>query len=218
MTDLLVKALNEAVSKYSVDKGRRYIDDPDDAPDDVEVQEGPEGGYYFETDDGGDEEDGEEGGEDGDQGGDTTNLDEDEWDEVETEVHNAFVGFDTLSRDILEAVKDRSFDDLPDDPEQLEEFAYFAEDLAESREMFDDDPEAAEMWESIADEVWERQEEVDVDVSDPDEVRDYMEEEFGEEGAHYVDEAAHQYGSHFDEYYDDIEDVIDDFETFQEMS
>ena len=32
-------------------KGRRYVSDPDDAPDDVNVQEGQRGGYYYETDD-----------------------------------------------------------------------------------------------------------------------------------------------------------------------
>lgn len=32
-----------------VDKNRVYIDSPGDAPDDVEVQEGPEGGLYYET-------------------------------------------------------------------------------------------------------------------------------------------------------------------------
>lgn len=32
-----------------VGKGRRYISDPTDAPDDVEVQEGPQGGLYYET-------------------------------------------------------------------------------------------------------------------------------------------------------------------------
>lgn len=32
-----------------VSKGRRYIDDPSEAPDGVEVQVGPQGGYFYET-------------------------------------------------------------------------------------------------------------------------------------------------------------------------
>lgn len=43
-------------------KGRRYIDDPSDAPEDVEVEEGPQGGYYYETGDG---DGGGDGGDDG---------------------------------------------------------------------------------------------------------------------------------------------------------
>jgi hypothetical protein len=35
-----------------VDKGRVYIDSPDEAPDNVEVQEGEQGGLYYETDTG----------------------------------------------------------------------------------------------------------------------------------------------------------------------
>lgn len=32
------------------EKARRYVDDPSEAPEDVEVQEGPQGGLYYETD------------------------------------------------------------------------------------------------------------------------------------------------------------------------
>lgn len=34
----------------SIAKGRRYVDDPSEAPEGVEVQEGPQGGYFYETD------------------------------------------------------------------------------------------------------------------------------------------------------------------------
>lgn len=33
-----------------IEKGRRYVDDPSEAPEGVEVQEGPQGGYFYETD------------------------------------------------------------------------------------------------------------------------------------------------------------------------
>lgn len=36
-------------------KGRRYVEDPSDAPEDVEVEQGPQGGYYYETGSSGDE-------------------------------------------------------------------------------------------------------------------------------------------------------------------
>lgn len=42
---------------YEVEKTRVYVDDPSDAPDDVNVQQGDEGGYYYETSGG--QEDGE---------------------------------------------------------------------------------------------------------------------------------------------------------------
>lgn len=39
-----------------VAKDRRYVDDPSDAPDDVDVEQGPQGGHYYETGSSGDEE------------------------------------------------------------------------------------------------------------------------------------------------------------------
>lgn len=52
------------LSKYRV-----YIDDPSEAPDDVEVEEGPEGGLYYERESGGDSSDGSDGsGEESQQG------------------------------------------------------------------------------------------------------------------------------------------------------
>lgn len=50
----ITKAVENAVKekvKGEFEKTRRYISDPDDAPDDVEVQEGARGGYYYDTDD-----------------------------------------------------------------------------------------------------------------------------------------------------------------------
>lgn len=38
-------------------KGRRYVEDPSDAPEDVEVEQGPQGGYYYETGSSGDDPD-----------------------------------------------------------------------------------------------------------------------------------------------------------------
>lgn len=34
---------------YIAEKGRRYIDDPSEAPEDVQVEEGPKGGLYYDT-------------------------------------------------------------------------------------------------------------------------------------------------------------------------
>lgn len=48
------------------EKGRVYISDPSEAPEDAQVHEGDQGGYYYETEDGGEEgEDGDGGEEDG---------------------------------------------------------------------------------------------------------------------------------------------------------
>lgn len=52
---------NEAIRKQSR-KGRRYINDPSEAPEGVEVHQGDQGGYYYETT-GGSGEEGSEGGE-----------------------------------------------------------------------------------------------------------------------------------------------------------
>jgi len=38
-------------------KDRRYVEDPSDAPEDVEVEQGPQGGYYYETGSSGDDPD-----------------------------------------------------------------------------------------------------------------------------------------------------------------
>lgn len=51
MSDPIEKALTNALNKYT-EKTRIYVDDPDDVPDQYEVQEGSRGGYYYETDGG----------------------------------------------------------------------------------------------------------------------------------------------------------------------
>jgi hypothetical protein len=43
----------EQVVSIETEKGRVYVDDPSEAPDDVNVQEGQQGGYYYETGGGG---------------------------------------------------------------------------------------------------------------------------------------------------------------------
>lgn len=111
-----------------VQKGRRYISDPSEAPGDVEVQEGERGGYYYETEGG--EEPSAEGG------------------------------------------------------------------------------DAGGVASGAPDEV----------AADPDVALDWMTEEFGELGQEYVEEAAHQYGGHWEEFYDSPEDLIDDFETYIDLS
>lgn len=50
------EAVMESI-QTDVEKDRRYIDDPSEAPEDAEVQEGPQGGLYYETEG----EEGEEG-------------------------------------------------------------------------------------------------------------------------------------------------------------
>ncbi|AGM11636.1 hypothetical protein HCTV5_26 [Halovirus HCTV-5] len=54
----------EEVVSVETEKGRVYVDDPSQAPDDANVQQGDQGGYFYETDggssgsgDGGDSED-----------------------------------------------------------------------------------------------------------------------------------------------------------------
>lgn len=47
MSDYIRKALKDTLSK-----GRVYVDSPEDAPDDASVEEGPEGGYYYESEGG----------------------------------------------------------------------------------------------------------------------------------------------------------------------
>lgn len=37
------------IERTVISKARRYVDNPNDAPEGVEVQEGPQGGYYYET-------------------------------------------------------------------------------------------------------------------------------------------------------------------------
>lgn len=44
------RALAEFVESIGAEKGRVYISSPDEAPEDVNVQEGEQGGYYYESD------------------------------------------------------------------------------------------------------------------------------------------------------------------------
>ena len=39
----------EELWNRNLNKGRRYVSDPSEAPDDVNVQQGEQGGYYYET-------------------------------------------------------------------------------------------------------------------------------------------------------------------------
>lgn len=45
--DRLVKALREEAEE--IKKGRRYISDPSEAPENANVEQGPQGGYYYEV-------------------------------------------------------------------------------------------------------------------------------------------------------------------------
>lgn len=47
------EAVGEFILRKAHRKARRYVSDPSDAPDDADVQEGPQGGYYYETEGGG---------------------------------------------------------------------------------------------------------------------------------------------------------------------
>lgn len=55
------------VVRVETEKGRVYVDDPSEAPDDVQVQEGDQGGYFYETGQTSSDSGGRDGG--GDQGG-----------------------------------------------------------------------------------------------------------------------------------------------------
>lgn len=55
------------IVREALEKGRRYVEDPSDAPEGVQVQEGPRGGHYYEVDESGEEEpQGDNGGDDSD--------------------------------------------------------------------------------------------------------------------------------------------------------
>lgn len=53
--EYLESLIGKTGKEFGIVKGREYIDDPSEAPDDAEVQEGPRGGLYFETTGGSDE-------------------------------------------------------------------------------------------------------------------------------------------------------------------
>lgn len=71
---------NDVVS-VETEKGRVYVEDPSAAPDDVQVQEGDQGGYFYETDGSSSSADGDGGGGDdspvdggGDEGGEIDHV------------------------------------------------------------------------------------------------------------------------------------------------
>ena len=87
----LVKQREEVTEKVLDDddkltKGRRYISDPSEAPEGANVQQGPQGGYWYDTgsvEGGGDDStaDDVDGGGDGAPGG----MDEDYWNVIESD-------------------------------------------------------------------------------------------------------------------------------------
>lgn len=218
----------------SIEKGRRYISDPSEAPEGVEIHEGEQGGIWYDTAEAGedmgtgDDPDsvGVEGGDGGgDAGGGASEITGDD--------------LDRMTIDALAENAAYEAQEWGHDPDQTAERFYQrveqGEDIAEAYASVTEGTSPESVREMLTEE--ESFDDINYDLGGGDEgggAVDQIDEPYrdnlgdlGEDAVNqmaevnedaaveYAEEALHQNGAYFDEF-DSVEDVMDDFEIFLE--